>query len=417
MVVVDVINDLIRTEKAAVIMQHQEIGGVLGIQGALGACNHESKDTRSGPKSLLEHGLEGALHSAGFTEVKLISSGPDLPELYRAERLGVHISRQLGLELSGLSVVGYPFNTLLPHEEGRYSLDAPVLMPEKKVVVDRRDVKVVNVGGGKLKSAEMSQAIFDINMLQVINTYDYLQCLGAIANGKFIAHFSATNDGDIAPVAAIAHYMHLAGLNVGLVSFDAHGDYNTCETSPSMNLHGMHNAIATLDHMKQSYLARLGSLDYEKPERKINPEHMLHVGGRAFDPLEQRLMEEDGVNIFTMEDIKRAQARHTLAQHFAGLYAQAMKDADAVIVCIDYDVLNPELEGLKNGKLAVYSPEKNGLQPVDLKTMLRIIARNGKPIVGLLGSELTPNDKDGHSYRLAVDIVGDFLSNLRYGPR
>lgn len=85
--------------------------------------------------------------------------------------------------------------------------------------------------------------------------------------------------------------------NIGVIWMDAHGDFNTVETTLTGNLHGMSLAAVT----------GVGSYEMTgfKPEGIdfINPDKVAIIGVRCLDREEARLLRKSGVHIFTMEDI------------------------------------------------------------------------------------------------------------------
>lgn len=368
-------------EVATVVLHEQGVGG--NFQPWTNPRpKTESWGAQRGPGALLAHGLLERVGIAGFSRVETDSVLFDFPGFDKAREIGDRLSfMRTGLDSSvrGVHLLGFPFNQKYPYGV---------------------------VGKG------LSVAINNLESLRWIHTVDYLRCMSVLANGNFLIHLSGTHDGDIGAVAAVSAYHNLmGGQKVGLVSFDAHGDYNTFRISPSGNLHGMHNAIATMTHMRnERYLAFLGSQNLREPLRKISPENLFHVGGRAFDPLEAILMRQDHVNIFSMSAIERAKRQKTLEDEFASHYSKAMNGTDAVIVSIDWDVLDPD--SISHGRLAVSCQEEQGLHPEDLETMLGIIAKGRTPVAAILCSELNPHsgpDILGQSFGLAVQIMGDFL--------
>lgn len=366
-------------EVATVILHEQGVGGNLQPW-TNPRPKTESWGAQRGPGRLLAHGLLGKVYEAGFNGVATDSIWVNYPGLDTAEGIGNRLGERLGLDRSvrGAHMLGFPFNQDDPY-------------------------RVVGRG--------LTAAVNNLENLRWFHTVDYLRCMSVLANDSFLIHLSGTHDGDIGAVAAVSAYHNLMGQKVGLVSFDAHGDYNTPKISPSGNLHGMHNAVATMTHMRgERYLAFLGSKNLRAPLRKINPANLLHVGGRAFDPLEAILMRRDHVNIFSMPAIERAKRQKTLEDEFASHYRDAMSGTDAVIVSIDWDVLDPN--SISHGRLAVSCQEEQGLFPEDLETMLGIIAKGRTPVAAILCSELNPHsgpDMLGQSFGLAVQIMGDFF--------
>src|SRR5215208_364070 len=80
--------------------------------------------------------------------------------------------------------------------------------------------------------------------------------------------------------------------------FDAHGDLNTPETTPSGNVHGMPLAAA---------LGRAGP-GFESPAwtlPALQPERVAVIGARDLDPGERALIGELGLAVHTMSELDR----------------------------------------------------------------------------------------------------------------
>lgn len=127
----------------------------------------------------------------------------------------------------------------------------------------------------------------------------------------------------------------LAGLQragarrLGVVWFDAHGDFNTPETTLSGYLGGMPLAVAA--GLCLHRLRRQIGLEAPLDTRRI-----ILAGVRDTDPLEQELIEEHRLTIVGVADIK-GDRRH-LREAMQGLTAIC----DAIYIHIDLDVLDPE---------------------------------------------------------------------------
>ncbi len=100
----------------------------------------------------------------------------------------------------------------------------------------------------------------------------------------------------------------------GVLWIDAHADFNTCETSPSGNIHGMILAalagVSVADERWKQAWAKL--TDVYRPGRKVDPHRVVIVGARSLDrddskarTDERRLLAEYGVKVFSMRDIDR----------------------------------------------------------------------------------------------------------------
>ena len=86
--------------------------------------------------------------------------------------------------------------------------------------------------------------------------------------------------------------------NLGVIWFDAHGDLNTEETSPSGNIHGMPLAVSLgIGHPD------LVNIHGYAP--KVKPEHVVIIGARSLDEGEKKLIKEKGIKVYTMHEIDR----------------------------------------------------------------------------------------------------------------
>jgi arginase len=117
--------------------------------------------------------------------------------------------------------------------------------------------------------------------------------------------------------------------DVGVVWFDAHGDFNTPTTTPSGNVHGMGLAAALgVGEFAGVSWANAPGLD---------PERVALVGLRDVDPAEQRLLSESDVTAFTMTDIDERGITDVVDEALA----IAENGADGIHVSLDLDWLDP----------------------------------------------------------------------------
>ena len=116
---------------------------------------------------------------------------------------------------------------------------------------------------------------------------------------------------------------------LGILWFDAHGEFNTPETTRSGFLDGMGLATATGLCWKQ--LA-----DSIPGFRPVPGSNILLVGGRDFDEGEQGRLEQSGVTVIDNAMIETSGLRDALQPGIAKLAA----DIDEVHVHIDPDALN-----------------------------------------------------------------------------
>ncbi len=128
----------------------------------------------------------------------------------------------------------------------------------------------------------------------------------------------------------------LAGLsdkykNLGVIWYDAHADFNTAETSPSGNIHGMPLAVSV-------GLGHESLVNIHSEGQKVKPENVVIIGARSVDPEERQLIKEQGVKVFTMHEIDRYGMTAVMEDALAYLRS---RDVDGVHLSLDLDGLDP----------------------------------------------------------------------------
>jgi arginase family enzyme/GNAT superfamily N-acetyltransferase len=156
---------------------------------------------------------------------------------------------------------------------------------------------------------------------------------------------------ELEPVAAA---VRRHGDRLAVVWFDAHGDLNTPESSPSGAFHGM--VLRTLLGEGPAGLV---------PDRPLRPEQVVLAGVRALDPPERAYVEGIPIVFDT------------------AALMEAVGDVEAVYVHLDLDVLDP-------GSFAsVGTPEAGGLTPARVIEMVTALAGRFE-IAGLGITEYEP---------------------------
>ncbi len=147
---------------------------------------------------------------------------------------------------------------------------------------------------------------------------------------------------------------------MGCLWVDAHGDFNTNETSPSGNIHGM--VLAALTGLGHPRLTGIGGF-----APKLLPEHIVILGARSLDQGERDLLHRYGVHVFTMYDIDR----HGLPVVAEEALALATAGGMPLHVSFDIDVVDPrEAPG-------VGTPVPGGLTFRDAHLVMELIAESG----------------------------------------
>jgi arginase len=125
----------------------------------------------------------------------------------------------------------------------------------------------------------------------------------------------------------------LAGLNaqnIGIVYLDAHGDYNTPETTLTGFFDGMPLAVAT----GKCYRSLWDQIADIEP---ISESQTIHLGGRDFDPPERELLDSSQVMVIDTTDLKDKGIENALLPAIKDLQERV----SAIYLHIDIDVIDP----------------------------------------------------------------------------
>jgi arginase len=148
----------------------------------------------------------------------------------------------------------------------------------------------------------------------------------AIQSGSFPLVLGGDHSIAIGTLAGVSkHYK-----NLGVIWYDAHGDLNTAETSPTGNIHGM--PLAASIGLGHRSLTEIGGYS-----PKVKPENIVIVGARSLDEGEKALIKEKGIKVYTMHEIDRMGMTKVMEETISYL-----KDkTDGVHLSLDLDGLDP----------------------------------------------------------------------------
>ncbi|MBA2564511.1 MAG: arginase, partial [Gemmatimonadetes bacterium] len=118
----------------------------------------------------------------------------------------------------------------------------------------------------------------------------------ALAAGRLPLTIGGDHSLSIGTLAGLAMHLQPAEKTFGLVWIDAHGDLNTPDTTPSGNIHGMPVAVSL--GLGDARLTRIGGFS-----PKVAPDRVALIGVRDLDLGERRLIQELGVEVFSMRDV------------------------------------------------------------------------------------------------------------------
>src|SRR5881394_166566 len=176
-------------------------------------------------------------------------------------------------------------------------------------------------------------------------------------------------------------------LRVAMVFIDAHGDFNTPETTLSGMLGGM--PVATAAGQCLTRMRLKAGLEPAVPTR-----HIVEMCVRDTDPLEQELLDRSDIQQLTLEDVR------TRSAHLHREMKRLSETTDVIYIHIDMDALDPrEVSG---HPLAV----PGGPTSIELAAALTEMFKYEK--VAALGVASTPfddRDKAGLSRQAAYNLI------------
>ncbi len=209
-----------------------------------------------------------------------------------------------------------------------------------------------------------------------------------MAEGRFPLVLGGDHSIAIGTMAGVLQHKE----NLGVIWFDAHGDINTGETSPSGNIHGMPVAVA-LGHGHE-LLTKIGGLD-----KKIKKENIVFVGCRDLDAGERKMLKEFGVTVFTMHEVDRLGMTEVMDRAIA----IASEGTDGIHVSFDVDGMDP-VHAIGTGTRV-----PGGLTYRESHLALEMIAETGK-VVSAEFVEVNPIiDVKNQTAKITVELIGSLM--------
>ena len=177
---------------------------------------------------------------------------------------------------------------------------------------------------------------------------------------------------------------------VGVLWIDAHGDFNTPDTSPSGNLHGM--PLAALLGYGDDALVNVGRIG-----PKLKPEDVILIGVRDLDRQERTLLIESGVTVYTMREIdEQGMARVIRAA------LNQLSHLEHLHISLDMDMIlakPPALAHLCRG----------GLTYREAHLLMELLADDNR-VNSVDVVEINPIlDRGNHTARIATELLASLL--------
>jgi arginase len=189
-------------------------------------------------------------------------------------------------------------------------------------------------------------------------------------------------------MAGLAEFYRRQNQKVGLIWIDAHTDFNTPDTSPSGNVHGM--PLAAIMGLGPAELANIFGFS-----PKVEPESCVIIGARDIDSSERENVRHAGIDVYTMRDIDERGMRtvmeetlRTVGRGTAGYH-----------VSVDMDWIDPE------DAPGVGTPVRGGATYREAHLAMEIIADHGRMLSFEIVEVNPVIDEHNRTADLAVELT------------
>ena len=181
-----------------------------------------------------------------------------------------------------------------------------------------------------------------------------------------------------------------------VIWIDAHGDFNTPESSPSGNIHGM--PMSVLMGEGHPELVAVGGAG-----AKLNPEDVVMIGIRDLYPAEKTRLKESRIKVYTIRDIdERGIAAVTREA------VERLTHVDYLHVSLDLDVLEPA------DAPGVGTPVHGGMTYRETQLVCEMLADTGR-VTSLDVVEVNPIlDEKNTTAETAVELVESIFGKAIY---
>ncbi len=210
--------------------------------------------------------------------------------------------------------------------------------------------------------------------------------LNSLASGEQVITLGGDHSIALGTVSAAL----MQNRRVGVLWIDAHGDFNTPQTTPSGNVHGM--VVSSLMGMSPAVLT-IGDV-------RLRPEQIVQIGIRDLDADEKVALGRSGVKVMTMREIDERGMAEVVHETL-----QTLGDVDALHVSLDMDALDPKVTP------GVGTPVPGGLTYREAHLLLEMLADDGR-VRSLDIVEVNPIlDERNETARVAVELAASLFGS------
>ena len=201
----------------------------------------------------------------------------------------------------------------------------------------------------------------------------------------------------VGTVSGVSEFYRRQQKKVGLIWLDAHGDFNTPETTPSGNIHGM--PLACLLGKGPQELIRI--FDFAP---KVEAAHAVLVGVHDLDAQEKELLRASRVRVLTMRDIDERGMRSVVEEAIA----IATNGTEGFCCSLDMDFIDAAWAP------GVGTPVRGGATYREAHLALELVC-DSHSLLSLEVVEVNPVlDERNRTAELAVELIQSALGKKIY---
>lgn len=253
-------------------------------------------------------------------------------------------------------------------------------------------IKKINCNQSYIKELDKNNLKKNLNELNNFNNKLYDEVNKSLNNNML--PITLGGDHSIAIASALASINKHK--NMGIIWFDAHGDFNTFETTTSGNIHGLPFAVITGYEKKMLSFFHNGNF--------FNFKNAVLLGARDIDmPHELNNLKDAGVTIITTEDIKK----YGINKMAEKAFSIASNGTNGIHISYDLDCIDCDIAP------GVSVPVKNGINLDEAYGFVNNIIQNKNKIKSIDLVEFNPSrDKNKITEKIATNILNKLIDNL-----
>lgn len=228
-----------------------------------------------------------------------------------------------------ITVIGVPLDL----GAGRRGVDmgpSAIRYANVKERLEKAGYDVVDLGNLNVPSPETykveNTSVRYLKEVKAVNEELAVAVLNILEAGRFPLVLGGDHSIAIGTIAGVAKQKS----DLGVLWFDAHGDLNTPETSPTGNIHGMPLAVS----LGIGNYDLVNILDYHP---KVKPGNVVIIGARDLDKGERKIIKEQGIKVYTMHEIDRMGMANVMEEAIFHL----KRCTDGVHLSLDLDGMDP----------------------------------------------------------------------------